>query len=103
MPQVEITEVLVWYAVTPNGVEARVRKYAGDVAIQERSLPVIAETSLTDRAKADGRDTWTEKDICAEVSGALWAGDGAAGAALSIDIYPAKPAPVEAPAEAAAP
>lgn len=97
MATVALTPVLIWYAPSPEGVVARVRTYAGEVAIDERvygdpSTPnhtLMPEEELTELAQADGRSVWDERDIIKHlgIPDLVWAGSDE-GRALYKDIAP---------------
>lgn len=86
MAQIELTPVVIWYSVMPGRVEARVRWYAGEIAVKEESH-ILGEAELTVVAEADHRTTWSERDICGllPMPDATWAGEPV-GATLKQDI-----------------
>lgn len=93
MPTIEITPVVLHYTTFaidggPHGgmVDVRVRTYAAEKAIEERSH-LLAESEVQSHAEADGRSTWDERDLCALIpdAGALWSGTDL-GAQLKKDI-----------------
>lgn len=94
MATVEIVPVLIWYAVTPQGVQARIRTYAAGMAIQEKNIGTdaspLAEAQLFASAAKAGRSTWDETDLLACIADelpvpAIWAGS-AEGKLLTKDL-----------------
>lgn len=79
MASLELTPVVIHYTVTPESVLARVRTYAGDRAIEEKTVEI----------PHDGLKSVAPEDVCPAlgIDGAIWGGDDA-GMALRKDILP---------------
>lgn len=84
MATIDLIPVVIYYSVTPEHVEVRVRTYAGTVAIREETQ-TIAHGDLKVQAQKSGRADFAPEDVVALVPDAKWGGDPAV-SALRADI-----------------